>query len=82
MTPILTLDVTSAERAAGRLDPDRHAAALRALREDGIVVLGGIVSAPSIEAIKERTLEDLRRLLDRPDAPYNWVKGNVQQDPP
>ncbi len=82
MTPILTLDVTPAERAAGRLDPDRHEAALRALREDGIVVLGGIVSPASIEALRERTLEDLRRLLDRPDAPYNWVKGNVQQDPP
>ena len=82
MNDLLTLDVTPDELTQGRLAPERHEAALRALREDGIVVLGGVVSRESIAKLLERSLEDLQRLLARKDAPFNWTKGNVQQDPP
>jgi len=82
MTNILTLKVTPDELTQGRLAPARHADVLNALREDGIVVLGGVISPESIAKLLERSLEDLQRLLERTDTPFNWTKGNVQQDPP
>jgi len=82
MSQILQIDVEREEISAGALRPDRQKAAVEALRNDGIVVLAGVVSLDSIEQIKGRSLEDTERLLNRPDAPFNWVKGNIQQDPP
>ncbi|MGV3613809.1 MAG: phytanoyl-CoA dioxygenase family protein [Fimbriimonas sp.] len=70
------------ERAQGFLDAGRHAEAVRALREDGIVVLSDVVSLESIAALRERSLEDTRLLLARKDTPFNWNVGNLQQDPP
>lgn len=79
---IVEIDVSSEELTAGKLNPSKLEAALSALKTDGVVVLKDIVSPASIAALKERTLIDLEALLNRKDAPFNWTKGNVQQDPP
>lgn len=79
---IFQLDVTDAELAAGSLSPERAQAAVEALKRDGIIVLANIVSQDSIKILLERSLEDLKQLLARPDSPYNWTKGNIQQNPP
>ena len=79
---ILEIDVTALELADGALNSQHLEAAIRALREDGIIVLAGVASKPSIDALLERSLIDVQELVNRPDAPFNWVKGNIQQDPP
>ena len=78
---MVDIEVTPDELQRGRLDPERQAQAVRAILEDGFVVLGGIVSMESIETLRERALADLDLLLQRPDRPFNWNSGNVQQDP-
>lgn len=79
---IVSIEVTPSELSAGVLSAQHQEAAVRALREDGIVVLAGVVSPQSISALLEKSLEDVQALLARPDSPFNWTKGNIQQDPP
>lgn len=56
--------------------------AKRAIEEEGFVVLEDVVDLDHIKHLRERTLEDLEKLLARTDTPFNWTKGNLQQDPP
>jgi Phytanoyl-CoA dioxygenase (PhyH) len=76
------LDITPAERESGKLTKEHLAAAARALREDGFVVLNDVIDVGHLEMLRGRMLEDLRQILARTDAPYNFNTGNVQQDPP
>lgn len=70
------------EFAAGALSPERLETARRALLGDGMVVLTGIVQVAHLDRLKEKMLGDLETILARPDAPFNFNRGNVQQDPP
>lgn len=81
LLPMVDIAVTAEERQRGKLDPERHAEVVRAVLEDGIVVLSGLVPLEQIEVLRDRALADLELLLQRPDRPFNWVAGNVQQDP-
>ena len=82
MTDIVALDVTPAEVTSGRIAPAHLEAAARALREDGIVVLNGVVDLAHIAALRAKMLEDVPAYLARTDAPFNFNTGNVQQEPP
>ena len=79
---MVAIKPTSAEFAAQKLSEDHLAQALNALEVDGFVVLEDVVDLDHIAVIRDRMLEDVQLLVNRPDAPFNWVKGNVQQDPP
>jgi Phytanoyl-CoA dioxygenase (PhyH) len=79
---MIALDITPAEVESGALAPAHRDAAVSALREDGIVVLNDVIDTGHLETLRERMLADLRELLARRDAPFNWNVGNVQQDPP
>lgn len=70
------------EIVSGALTPGHLERARTALLEDGMVVLQAIVSVDHLDTLKERMLSDLAAILARPDAPFNFNKGNVQQDPP
>ena len=82
MTDIITLDITPEEVQTGRITPEHLAAAARALRDDGIVVLRDIIDLSHIAALREKMLADLPAYLARTDAPFNFNTGNVQQEPP
>jgi hypothetical protein len=82
MLELVEICPSEQERAAGVFGAEKLAIAVRAITEDGIVVLADVVSPQSIEALRERSMRDLEILMNRPDAPFNWTKGNVQQDPP
>jgi len=56
--------------------------AVSALRKDGIIVLEDAVDLEHIGILRERSLADIELLLKRPDKPFNWNPGNLQQDPP
>lgn len=77
-----TLQITPDEVASGQMRPEHLDAAVAALNEDGIVVLQDVVSRESLETLRAKVLEDVALLQSRPDAPYNWNTGNIQQDPP
>jgi ectoine hydroxylase-related dioxygenase (phytanoyl-CoA dioxygenase family) len=73
---------TVEEHAQQRLSPESLATALAAIETDGFVVLEDVVDLAHVELIRDRMLEDVQLLINRPDAPFNWNRGNVQQDPP
>jgi len=82
MTDIIALDITPEEVRTGRITPEHLAASTHALRDDGIVVLNGVVSLDHVSALREKMLHDLPAYLARTDAPFNFNTGNVQQEPP
>jgi len=77
-----TLRITEEELAGRQLDPEHQEAALSALRKDGFVVLEDVVALEHVDLLQEKLLEDLQALMGRADAPYNFNRGNIQQDPP
>jgi hypothetical protein len=79
---VITIDVGESDRAAGGLAPEKLQAAMEALRTDGLVVLADVVDLEHLDVLHERLISDLALLRARPDAPYNWTAGNIQQDPP
>lgn len=74
--------VTNEEKTAGKLTEEQRKHAVAALYNDGYVVLHGIVDTAHLDILQERMLADLEKILARPDAPFNFNTGNVQQDPP
>jgi len=79
---MVEIQVSSEELRNGALNSENQASAVRALREDGIVVLADIVDLDHIRILRERMVEDIALLKARKDAPFNWNPGNLQQDPP
>ena len=79
---MIMIDVSEDARAAERLAGEELRAAVDALRSDGFVVLNDIVDPAHLDILHERMISDLDALQARPDAPYNWNSGNLQQDPP
>ena len=79
---MITIDVSEAARAAGRLAGEELRDAVDALRTDGFVVLNDVVDPAHLDILHERMISDLEALQARPDTPYNWNAGNLQQDPP
>src|SRR5438094_1591469 len=76
------ISLSSVEVSAGTITAEHLERATAALCEDGIVVLNNAVDLGHLEALRERMLSDLEAILARADAPYNFNRGNVQQDPP
>lgn len=79
---MIALDISPEERQSGQMTPERLAQALRALDEDGFVVLNDVVDLGHIATLRERMFADLAAFLARPDAPFNFNTGNVQQEAP
>lgn len=81
-SPLITIDLTDQERATGRMLGDNLRAAVGALRTDGLVLINDAVDPAHLDVLHERMVADLDAFRARPDAPYNWNPGNIQQDPP
>lgn len=79
---ITTIRLSPKERAQGKLDAEQVERAVQAIERDGVVVLEDVVPLPIIETLRDKLLEDVQKLIARTDGPFNWVRGNVQQDPP
>jgi len=62
--------------------PQEIEIAKRAIEEDGFVVLEDVVDLEHIRILRDKMLEDLPKVLARTDAPFNFNRSNVQQDPP
>ncbi|GAB4458149.1 MAG: hypothetical protein OHK0029_19010 [Armatimonadaceae bacterium] len=79
---MVEIEVSKAELETGELNPAHLRAAKDALFNDGFVVLKNVVDTAHLDILHERMLEDVKALISRKDAPFNWNVGNVQQDPP
>ncbi|MCG9896152.1 MAG: phytanoyl-CoA dioxygenase family protein [Fimbriimonadaceae bacterium] len=73
---------SEAEKSAGSLTPENLAKAREALIQDGLLVLEEVVPLEIIEPLRDRMIRDAELLLARPDRPFNWNTGNLQQNPP
>ena len=79
---MITIHPTAEDRAAGRLLDGSLRTAVDTLRTDGLVLLDDVVDPAHLDVLHERILADIHALQARPDAPYNWHVGNLQQNPP
>lgn len=77
-----SLELTPEELAAGRMSQASLANALRALHEDGFLVIEDVVDRAHLAVLRDRMLEDLPLVVARKDAPFNFHAGNIQQDAP
>lgn len=79
---MIALDITPEEVKGRTMRAEHLRAAVEAVYADGLVVLNGVVDLAHLDALRDRMLEDLEALKRRKDAPFNWNRGNIQQDPP
>lgn len=56
--------------------------AVRAIARDGLVVLENMVDDATLDSLNEKMVEDAYQLQASKNSPYNYNKGNIQQDPP
>lgn len=79
---MVTIEFSPQEKQSGTPLPANLESAALALEEDGFVLLSQVVALDHIAILRERMLGDVEAALARPDAPFNFNTGNLQQDPP
>jgi len=80
-TPISILPSPS-EIKNGQLNQRNLEMAIRALCRDGLVVIEDLVPHAPLDRLNVKMVEDAYELQSRKDSPFNYNKGNIQQDPP
>jgi hypothetical protein len=80
-TPV-SIVPSPAELNAGYLGQCNLELAIRALSRDGLVVLEDMVDHTILDRLNVKMVEDAYELQAREDSPFNYNKGNIQQDPP
>ncbi|PVH89095.1 phytanoyl-CoA dioxygenase family protein [Cadophora sp. DSE1049] len=77
------VQVSPEERSAGALTWKNLEIANRALHHDGLVVLENAIPTAQLDRLNEKMVQDALTLQSAgDDMPYNYNKGNIQQDPP
>ena len=79
---MLTLDLSSKASQQVDLTGAELAGAVEAMKEEGFVVLAGVVNPEHLDMVCERMLEDTAAVLSQQDPAINFVSGHLQQDPP
>jgi hypothetical protein len=80
-TPI-SIVPSAAELKDGSLSQRNIEIAIRALSRDGLVVLENMVDHTTLDRLNKKMVWDAYDLQSRKDSPFNYNKGNIQQDPP
>jgi hypothetical protein len=78
----LSIVPSPAELKNGLLSQRNLELAVRALSRDGLVVLEDVVDHDTLDHLNLKMVEDAYELQARKDSPFNYNKGNIQQDPP
>lgn len=79
---MVALKISPDELQSGQMTPEHLEAAVRAIMEEGFVILEKVVDRAHLDILRERMIADVQKILERSDAPFNWNTGNVQQQPP
>lgn len=81
-TPI-SIRVSKDEVSAGSLNWCNVEVVTRALHRDGLVVLEDLIKHERLDQLNEKMVGDAYALQALGDeGPFNYNKGNIQQDPP
>jgi hypothetical protein len=79
----ISVKVSAQEVSAQRLTWQNLELATRAIHRDGLVILEDVIEHSQLDALNRRMVADALILQSAGDAsPYNYNKGNIQQDPP
>jgi ectoine hydroxylase-related dioxygenase (phytanoyl-CoA dioxygenase family) len=79
----ISVKVSPQEVSAKSLTWQNLELATRAIHRDGLVVLEDVIEHSKLDALNRKMVEDALKLQSAGDAsPYNYNKGNIQQDPP
>jgi hypothetical protein len=70
------------ELQAGLLTQRNLEIAVRVLSRDGLIVLENMVAHSTLDHLNVKMVADAYELQARKDSPFNYNKGNIQQDPP
>lgn len=70
------------ELSDGELSQRNLEIAIRALAQDGLVILEDLVNFETLDKLNDKMVQDAYHLQSRKDSPFNYNKGNIQQDPP
>jgi hypothetical protein len=76
------ISVSTAEKQNERLTARNLEVAVRAVREDGFVILEDVIAHDHLDILLEKMTVDLETLLTARTLPCNFVRNHVQQDPP
>jgi ectoine hydroxylase-related dioxygenase (phytanoyl-CoA dioxygenase family) len=77
-----SLDLTPQEIQTGKIIPAHLQQAVQALQEDGYVILNELLDRGPMALLAEKMVADAQEILSRDDVPFNFNRGNIQQDPP
>jgi hypothetical protein len=80
-TPI-SIVPSEAELKDGNLSQRNLEIAIRSLSRDGLVVLEDVINHEVLDRLDEKMVQDAYELQGKKDSPFNYNKGNIQQDPP
>ncbi|KAJ4984948.1 phytanoyl-CoA dioxygenase [Stagonosporopsis vannaccii] len=80
-TPI-SIVPSESELRDGHLSQRNLELTVGALARDGLVVLEDLVDHSVLDRLNEKMVQDAYHLQSRKDSPFNYNKGNIQQDPP
>lgn len=73
------INPTRSEVKAGKLSPQHLEIAIRALHEDGLIVVENVFDHLRLNKLNERMVKDAYELQARKEnSPYNYNKGNIQ----
>ncbi|MEE3234622.1 MAG: phytanoyl-CoA dioxygenase family protein [Candidatus Latescibacterota bacterium] len=76
------IQISKHERLDKHLSTENLNKAIRAVREDGYIVLHDIIETGHIAILRDRMLADVEKILSLDAVPYQFRKGHIQQDPP
>lgn len=76
----ISVTPSEAEVKNGSLSQKNLEIAIRALHRDGLVVIENMISHEILDKLNEM-IADAYELRDKKDSPFNYHKGNIQQDP-
>ncbi len=76
------IQFTPQEIQTGKINAVHLQEAVRFLQEDGFVILDELVDRQHMAILRDKMLEDVAQILKRDDVPFNFNRGNLQQDPP
>lgn len=80
-TPI-SIVPSASELKNGALCQRNLEIAIRALARDGLVLLEDMMDHGVLDRLNTKMVQDAYELQARKDSPFNYNKGNIQQDPP
>lgn len=82
-TPVGIIKPSPEEIKTLRLNARNLEKAVRHIHQDGLVVIEDVVPHDHLDHLNKKMVEDAQILLARgDDGPFNYNKGNIQQDPP